>query len=55
MSEQLIRIVVGALMGAVMGWCGNSLTIVGRVDAFEKSLLRIEARLDALTVTAQRK
>lgn len=45
---QFIKVVGGALVGAVLGWSASALTIAGRVDAVEKTLSRIESRLDAL-------
>jgi len=36
---------VSALAGALMGWAGTSLTLVGRVDALEKGQARIEGAI----------
>ena len=47
MSE-VARIVVGAVVGVVVGYTGHTLTFLGRIDAVEKSLTRIEARLDTM-------
>ena len=33
------------MLGLVVGWGGNALTLSGRVSAIEASLVRIEARL----------
>lgn len=41
------KVVGGVIVGAVVGWSASALTIAGRVDAVEKTLSRIEARLDA--------
>lgn len=46
MREHVAKVIAGALGGAVIGWAGNALTLVGRVDAIEKALVRIEARMD---------
>lgn len=35
-----------ALVGVVLGWSGQALTLTGRMDAVERSLLRIEQRLE---------
>ena len=37
-----------ALIGALLGWGGHSLTLVGRVDALESGQTAILMRLDAL-------
>lgn len=42
-----------ALVGVVIGWSGQALTMTGRMDAVERSLLRIEQRLDQ-AATVQR-
>lgn len=41
------RLALG-LAGVVVGWAASGLTLAGRVDALERSLPRIEARLDEL-------
>lgn len=41
------KVVGGVIVGAVVGWSASALTIAGRVDAVEKTLARIESRLDA--------
>lgn len=43
--ENIIKIAAGAFAGSVLAWCATSLTLVGRVDAIEKSLGRIEAAI----------
>lgn len=35
-----------ALVGVVIGWSGQALTLTGRMDAVERCLIRIEQRLD---------
>jgi hypothetical protein len=45
MDETLVKAVAGAVLGLVVGWGGNALTLSGRVSAIEASLVRIEARL----------
>lgn len=42
------KVVGGVVVGAVVGWSASALTIAGRVDAVEKTLSRIEQRLDAI-------
>ncbi len=42
------KVVGGVIVGAVVGWSASALTIAGRVDAVEKTLSRIEARLDSV-------
>jgi hypothetical protein len=46
--DELARPLVGLVGGAVLGWSAQTLTITGRVDALERSLPRIESRLDEL-------
>lgn len=41
------KVVGGVIVGAIVGWSASALTIAGRVDAVEKTLARIESRLDA--------
>lgn len=36
---------VAGLVGLVIGWGANALTLAGRVDAIERSLTRIEGAL----------
>lgn len=42
------KVVGGVIVGAIVGWSASALTIAGRVDAVEKTLARIEQRLDAV-------
>jgi hypothetical protein len=42
------KVVGGVIVGAIVGWSASALTIAGRVDAVEKTLARIESRLDAV-------
>lgn len=49
MSDTALKAIAGALAGAVLGWAGHGLTTLGRVDAIERTLQRIESRLDAIT------
>lgn len=42
------KVVGGVMVGAIVGWSASALTIAGRVDAVEKTLARIESRLDAV-------
>jgi hypothetical protein len=39
--------IIAAALGAALTWVGTSLTLVGRVDAIEKSLVRIEQAIYA--------
>lgn len=48
MTETVVKAAAGALLGVVLGWVGNSLTFTGRVSAMEKTLERIELRMDQL-------
>lgn len=45
MSEHVIKAVAGAVVGVLLGWSANALTLGGRVEAIEKSVARIESRL----------
>jgi hypothetical protein len=47
------RAVAASVGGVVMGWSASALTIAGRVDAVEKTLGRIEVRLDAIATGGQ--
>lgn len=47
MKDQVNKAIAGAIVGALLGWTGNALTLGGRVSAIEQSLIRIEARMDA--------
>lgn len=42
----IAKAIMGAVVGVVVGWSASALTIAGRVDAVEKTLGRIETRLD---------
>lgn len=44
----MFKLITGAVVGAVVGWSASALTIAGRVDAVEKTLGRIETRIDEL-------
>lgn len=48
MSDGLQKAVLSAVVGALLGWSGKSLTLDGRVAAIEASQMRIEKRLDEL-------
>lgn len=39
----ITKIAAGAMAGAVVSWAATSLTLVGRVDAMEKAVGRLEA------------
>lgn len=51
MGESLLKAVGAAVLGVVLGWAGNALTLSGRVDAIEKTLARIEAKVEARVPT----
>lgn len=44
-GHHLAPLLLPAIVGALIGWAGNALTLSGRVAAIEASLVRIEARL----------
>lgn len=46
--ETILKVVISTLSGIVLGWTTQALLLVGRVDATEKALVRIEARLDQI-------
>jgi len=46
--SDLVKAVAGVLAGGIVGWSANALTLVGRVDAIEKSQARVEARVELL-------
>lgn len=46
MTDKVIRALIAGLLGSVVGWSANALTLGGRVTAIEQALLRIEARLE---------
>ena len=48
------KVVGGVIVGAVVGWSASALTIAGRVDAVEKTLARIEQRLDSVITKRER-
>ncbi len=54
MMEHAAKAVMAALVGTVLGWGGHALTTAGRVDAIERTLQRIESRLDAIAATPAR-
>jgi ethanolamine utilization microcompartment shell protein EutS len=48
MTDAITKALAAAVAGGFVGWGAHSLTLVGRVDAIEKALPRIEQRLDQL-------
>lgn len=46
MSDHIIKAIAAALAGAAISWVASALTLTGRVEAIEKSLARIEARME---------
>jgi len=54
MSDNIIKAVAAAAAGGLVGWAANALTLGGRVEAVEKSLQRVESRLEVIIVQGQR-
>lgn len=48
-GRQIKAGVVTTVVGAVLGWAASGLAVVGRVDAIEKTLARIETRMDSFS------
>ena len=48
--HQVVKAVAVAVAGSVLGWSANALTLNGEVKAIEAALVRIESRLDAITL-----
>lgn len=48
MSEALFKAISAALVGGMLGWSANALTLTGRVTAIEAGQLRLEAKVDRL-------
>jgi hypothetical protein len=44
-ADTVLKTVGSALVGLLLGWGANALTLSGRVTAIEATLIRIEARL----------
>lgn len=47
MSDAVLKAIAAAVVGGIIGWSANALTLTGRVSAIEATLSRIEQRLDA--------
>lgn len=45
MIEHVLKAGAAGMVGLVLGWGANSLTLGGRVDAIERGMIRIEAAL----------
>lgn len=45
-TEGIAKAVIAAAAGTFIGWAGSALTLTGRVDAIERTLQRIESRMD---------
>lgn len=43
MTDQVVKAIGAAVVGAALTWVTTSLTLVGRVEAIEKTLGRMEA------------
>lgn len=48
MFDAIVKAAATGILGAVLGWQGQALTMGPRMDSFERALLRIETRLDNL-------
>lgn len=48
------KALMASLVTAVLGWIGQSMALVGRVDALEAGQARIEMRLDSVLVKLER-
>lgn len=46
LSESAAKALAASVAGCMLGWAGSALTTIGRVDAIERTLSRIESRLD---------
>ncbi len=46
MLDAALKAAATGILGAVLGWQGQALTMGPRMDAVERALLRIESRLD---------
>lgn len=51
MTETIVKAAGTALAGAVIGWAGTALTLVGRVSAIEASQVRTEAAIANIAAT----
>lgn len=49
MGGEVVVGLVAAFAGAIAGWVSSGLAVVNRVSAIEKTLARIELRLDNLS------
>lgn len=49
-ADALAKAVISAAAGTFVGWAGSALTISGRVDAMERTLQRIELRIDEAVI-----
>ena len=54
MLDAALKAIGAGLVGTVLGWSANSLTMDGRVSAIESALVRIESRLDTITLKGTR-
>lgn len=50
-GRQVKATLVTTVVGAVLGWAASGLAVVGRVDAIEKTLARIETRMDSISTS----
>lgn len=50
-GRQVKATIVTTVVGAVIGWAASGLAVVGRVDAIEKTLARIETRMDSMSTS----
>lgn len=54
LSEGANKALMASLATAVLGWIGQSMALVGRVDALEAGQVRIELRLDSVLAKLER-
>jgi hypothetical protein len=48
MQSQLVKGIGVTVAGVALGWAANALTLVGRMDAVEKAVARLEAQIGRL-------
>ncbi|MBP6899528.1 MAG: hypothetical protein KBC73_05535 [Burkholderiaceae bacterium] len=52
LGETILKAGAAAAAGMLVGWAGSALTLAGRVDAIERTLQRIESRMDDAVLAA---
>lgn len=48
MNDAIIKAIGSAIVGGLLGWSANALTLAGRVAAIEAGQTRLEAKVDRL-------